>query len=127
LPESVIGVADYRGDVVPVIDLRSRFGLPREAATRRTKWILVSLGNQAVALVVDGVSDVFGTAGAELRPAPGIGGDDRRNIMGVTQHDGRLTFVLDVMRLRGVVESLSLPQRAGSSSTPARGSIGPKS
>ena len=108
LPEAVMGVADYRGDVVPVIDLRVRFGLPPAPPSRRTKWIVASVSGQAAALVVDAVTDVFGTKGAELRPAPGLGGgDDRRGILGVTMQDEKLTFVLDVARLRPLVDSVA--------------------
>src|SRR5262245_38890741 len=39
--ESVKGVADYRGDVVPVVDLRERFGLPEATPTRKNKWIVI--------------------------------------------------------------------------------------
>src|SRR6476469_402828 len=54
-PPSVCGVADYRGDVVPVIDLRVRFGMPAVPPTRRTKWIVVEVSQRFVALVVDAV------------------------------------------------------------------------
>jgi len=96
-PPSVIGVTDYRGDVIPVIDIRMRFGLPTLPPTRRTKWIVVTVGGASVALVVDAVTDVFGTAGAELSPPPPLGGgEERRSIVGVTSYDGRMVFVLDV-------------------------------
>jgi len=45
-------IADYRGEVVPVIDLRIRFGLPAVPATRRTKWIVVEVQARFIALVV---------------------------------------------------------------------------
>ena len=45
-PESVVGVADYRGDVVVVIDMRVRFGLPPSPSTRKTKWIVLDLGGR---------------------------------------------------------------------------------
>ena len=129
LPESVVGVADYRGDVVPVIDLRARFGLPLTPSSRRTKWIVASVGGQAAALVVDGVTDVFGTKGVELRPAPGLGGgDDRRGLLGVTMHESKLTFVIDVARLRPLVDSVAsglrsagAPLRLSHPPSPGRG------
>src|SRR5580704_5987759 len=77
-PRAVVGVADYRGEVLPVIDLRLRFGLPPAEVNRRTKWIVVEVASRLAALVVDGVTEVFGTAGAELRPAPPLAGDDVR-------------------------------------------------
>jgi purine-binding chemotaxis protein CheW len=113
-PPSIVGVADYRGEVVPVVDLRSRFGLASAEATRRTKWIIVAVGGRLVALVVDSVTEVFGTAGAELRPAPTLGGDDVRGIEGVTTHEGSLVFVLGTEHLRDVTEPLVGAGPAGS-------------
>ena len=108
-PGAILGVADYRGDVLPVVDLRLRFGLPAAEVTRRTKWIVVDISGRLAALVVDGVTEVFGTAGAELRPAPPLPGDDVRGIAGVSHHGGGLVFVLDLSRLRDLTEPLALP------------------
>lgn len=119
-PRSIRGVADYRGLVVPVLDLRERFELD-PVDTRRTKWIVIDPtrsaksvepstraapatpasspggGGSHAALVVDSVTDVFGTGGANVMPAPPLGaGDDVRGIEGVTSYDGSLVFVLDV-------------------------------
>jgi purine-binding chemotaxis protein CheW len=131
-PRSVVGVADYRGDVVPVVDLRIRFALPPADATRKTKWIVVDLGSAVegtgghaihsrpseqskpggapgplLALVVDAVTDVFGTGGAELRPPPALGGgEDVRGIAGVASHSGGLVFVLDTTRLRDLAAAV---------------------
>jgi purine-binding chemotaxis protein CheW len=111
LPPAVAGVADHRGDVIPIVDLRSRFGLEASADRTRSKWILVDVGERSVGLVVDQVTDVFGTGGENLRPAPSLGGgDDTRGIAGVASHDGRLVFVLEVDRFeqltRGLAESV---------------------
>ncbi|MEI7892759.1 MAG: chemotaxis protein CheW [Myxococcales bacterium] len=105
-PHAVAGVADYRGEVVPVVDMRERFGLLSVPASRRTKWIVVDVGDQLVALVVDYVTEVFGTAEIDLRPPPPMGGHDARGITGVTTHRGVMVFVLDVVRLREVTEPL---------------------
>jgi purine-binding chemotaxis protein CheW len=105
-PPSVAGVADHRGEVVPVIDLRVRFGVRGERDERRAKWILVDVAGRTVGLIVDSVTEVFGTGGAELRSPPRLGpGDDVRGILGVTSHEGRLTFVLEVDRF----ETLTAP------------------
>jgi purine-binding chemotaxis protein CheW len=124
-PPAVIGVADYRGEVVPVIDLRVRFGLDPSQATRRTKWIIVDVDSRFVALVVDAVTEVFGTGGTELRPVPSLGaGDDVRGISGVTNHLGTLTFVLDTRRF-GELTAPLVSAGALKSSMPPPGSLPP--
>jgi purine-binding chemotaxis protein CheW len=107
-PPEVSGVADHRGDVVPVIDLRTRFGLPMATPSRTTKWILVDAGERMVGLVVDAVTEVFGTGGDEIRPTPAIGGGrDLRGISGVTNHNGILIFVLDTKRFTQIVNDIA--------------------
>jgi purine-binding chemotaxis protein CheW len=107
-PAEVAGVADHRGDVVPVIDLRVRFNLEQRAAERGTKWILITLGARIVGLVVDSVTEVFGARNDEIRPTPEVGGkSDLRGISGVARHEGKLTFVLDTARFLEIVEALS--------------------
>jgi purine-binding chemotaxis protein CheW len=120
-PRSVVGVADFRSEVVPVVDLRVRFGLEATPATRKTKWIVVEVtGEDAparrrlVAVVVDAVTEVFGTLGAGLRPAPSLGGgEDERGIEGVTTHEGSLVFVLQTTALRDLTEPLAVAGRIG--------------
>jgi purine-binding chemotaxis protein CheW len=132
-PRAVVGVADYRGDVVAVVDLRTRFGLPPSEVTRKTKWIVVDVGasllqemegpgpsSRLIALVVDAVTEVFGRAGTKLRAAPALGaGEDVRGIAGVTTHSGAehgrtkgyaesgLVFVLDTTRLRDLADAVA--------------------
>lgn len=132
-PRSVVGVADYRGDVVSVVDLRSRFGLQTAPVTRKTKWIVVDVaeaaldrsggggpGRALVALVVDAVTEVFGTGGSDLRPAPQLGsGEDVRGIAGVTTHSEGLVFVLDTTRLRDLAEPAKR-EEGGAPALPAR-------
>jgi purine-binding chemotaxis protein CheW len=107
-PSTVAGVADHRGHVIPIVDLRARFGLSRVADRRRAKWILVRVEERTFGLAVDRVTDVFGTGGVEIRPAPSLGGgEDSRGIVGVTSYEGGLVFVLDVPRLYDLVRALS--------------------
>jgi purine-binding chemotaxis protein CheW len=118
-PRSVAGVADFRGEVIPVVDLRARFGLPAAPSTRKTKWIVVDVSSRLVALVADAVTEVFGTGGAELRPAPSLGGgDDLRGIAGVTSHGAGLVFVLDTARLRELTDPLAASGKIGPGAPP---------
>jgi purine-binding chemotaxis protein CheW len=124
-PKAVRGVASFRGDVVPVVDLRVRFALPELEALRRSKWIVVDVsrgaspgshkgppsqagGGRFVALVVDSVTEVFGTGGEAIRPAPPLGaGDDLRGIEGVASHPDGLVFVLDVRAFGPIVDAVA--------------------
>ena len=122
-PLSVRGVASFRGEVVPVIDLRVRFGLGPIDGHRRNKWIIIDVTPRArsaahepapvqpagrfIALVVDAVTDVFGTGGEQIRPAPALGmGDDVRGIEGVVTHGGGLVFVLAVRAWSALAEAV---------------------
>jgi purine-binding chemotaxis protein CheW len=108
MPSEVAGVSDHRGEVIPVIDLRVRFGLERMESARSTKWILLHAGGErSVGIVVDSVTEVFGALEG-VRPTPEVGGNrDVRGIAGVVTHNGRLTFVLETGRFIELFESLS--------------------
>jgi len=119
-PPAIVGVADHRSEVVPILDVRRRFGLPEAARTRRTKWILVMLASRSVGLVVDAVSEVFGVGEADRRPVPAVGtGDAARGIQAVYAHRGELIFVLDVDRIGAAAELVDFGPR----SCPARGGM----
>jgi purine-binding chemotaxis protein CheW len=97
-PAEVVGVADHRGEVLPVVDLRVRFSLPPTPHTRKTKWIIVrvSARRQPVALVVDVVTDVFGAGESDERVVPELGhGEDTRGIQTVYAHERQLVFVIE--------------------------------
>jgi purine-binding chemotaxis protein CheW len=107
-PREVAGVADHRGEVVPVIDLRVRFGLEPQGEGRNTKWILIRVdGDNLVGIIVDAVTEVFGT-GDGIQPTPEVGGNrERRGISGVVNHNGKLTFVLDTARFVEIFAALA--------------------
>jgi len=108
-PEEIIGVSDHRGDVLPVVDLRVRFGLGELGPTRKTKWIIVRIPgrDQQFALVVDSVADVFGAGTAEQRAVPELGrGKDLRGICQVFSHGETLVFVVDPAIVTSAAQSL---------------------
>jgi purine-binding chemotaxis protein CheW len=112
-PPAVRGVTDYRGEVIPVVDLRARFGLPEVEPTRRVKWIVVNAGGTCAALVVDDTFGVFGTAGVALRPAPALGGGaDIRGVKGVATHGDDMVFVLELRGVAELTSSVALPEMA---------------
>jgi len=108
---AVVGVADHRGRVIPVVALRPRFGLPDKDTSRLTKWVLVRAATGSVAFVVDRVLDVASTDGS-LAPAPSVGGEEQdRALRGVVSLEGRLVFVLDEDKLASVLAGLEVAIR----------------
>lgn len=76
VPEFMEGVADLRGEVIPVVDVRRRFGLQAGTPTRKTKLMVVQMAEATVGLVVDAVVEVLRVPRAAIRPAPPLAGRD---------------------------------------------------
>ena len=91
-PPAVLGVLNLRGVVVPIIDLRVRFGMPAAEFTAH--------GDQEFGIVVDKVMDVVDIAPDQVRPAPAAGGTSAAEaIAGIATVDERLLILLDAERL----------------------------
>lgn len=101
---TIVGVSAYRGLVVPVLDLRIRFGFPPEI-TRKTKWIMLKPAGSLVGIVVDSVEGVFSVSEKDVRPAPDVGyDDDKQHLIGVTSRADQLVFLVDGMFLLELAE-----------------------
>ena len=99
-PPYVLGVLNLRGAIVPVIDMRLRFGLPREEYTANTVTVIVTVAGRNFGVVVDGVSDVLDVTAANLRPVPDMGTTvDTEYLKGLTAVDERMVLLLDVDKL----------------------------
>lgn len=69
-PPFVVGVFRLRGEVIPLLDVRERLGLPAVESGRRTRFLVVHVAGQRVGLVVDEVCEVVRLTRREIRPAP---------------------------------------------------------
>jgi purine-binding chemotaxis protein CheW len=69
-PTFVEGVVDLRGEVIPVVDVRRRFGLPAASHGRQAKFLVVRVGQSVLALVVDAVREVVRIPRSAIRPVP---------------------------------------------------------
>jgi purine-binding chemotaxis protein CheW len=106
-PAFVLGVADHRGNVIPIVDLRSRFGLPPDSSGRG-KWILAEALGRDVGLSVDEVTQVFGRPPEGVRPPPELArGPAGDFVHGVMSLHGELVFLLDLDRLAGVPDAIA--------------------
>lgn len=69
-PEYLLGILNLRGLIVPIFDLRCRFGMGLTTATRAHVVIIVSVMDRTVGLLVDAVSDILTVQTSEIRPIP---------------------------------------------------------
>jgi purine-binding chemotaxis protein CheW len=104
VPPHVKGVINLRGRVIPIVDLRLKFGLPAQDATERTCIIVVDAaingGRSSLGFVVDGVNEVMNITGDEIEPTPDFG--ERANtayIQGVAKRGSRVKMLLDLDRV----------------------------
>jgi purine-binding chemotaxis protein CheW len=122
------GVARLRDEIVPVVDVRRRFGLAPAPAGARTKFLVVKVGARRVALVVDEVCEVLRVDRGAIRPAPPVAaGSGPRFFLGVCggggragrrgADTGRLRLLVDVRALLGP----ALPPDGGSADARAAG------
>lgn len=100
-PPFVKGVINLRGVIVPVLDLRIRFGLDQPAYDATTVVIVLNVAERVVGVVVDAVCDVVPLAPATIQPPPEFAGSvlDLRYITGLATVDGRLVILLDIEKL----------------------------
>lgn len=106
-PPFLEGMVYLRGRVVPVINLRVRFGLPAVAFDMSSRLIVVRLDKRLVALAVDNAREYRSFPDGALEPAPeALMGYEADYLTGVFHQDKRLILVLDVPRL---LESTALP------------------
>ncbi|MEY2632341.1 MAG: chemotaxis protein CheW [Pseudomonadota bacterium] len=118
LPPSIRGVINLRGAVVPVIDLKARFGSARTEITHRTCIVIIELGeeedHQVIGIVVDTVSEVLEIPGQDIEPPPSFGARIRTDfIAGMGKIAGRFVILLNVGRVLSVEELASLSQMEG--------------
>ena len=116
-PEFVKGVVNLRGQVIPVMDLRLRFGMEAIDYTDRTCIIVVEIagpsGTILIGIVVDAVSEVVSIKGADIEDAPSFGSDlDTRYILGMAKMEGGVKILLDIDRVLSGNEITLLEQAA---------------
>jgi purine-binding chemotaxis protein CheW len=99
-PEYVDGVINLRGKVIPIIDLRSRLGMPRKEHGKNTRIIVVEVGGKVIGFVVDAVREVLRIPGNVTEPPPSILGSVREEyITAVGKLDDRLLILLDLEKV----------------------------
>lgn len=117
-PAFVRGVVNLRGKVIPVVDLRLKFGMEGHEDTERTCVIVVQVarnGQQIImGLIVDEVSEVVDIAGSHIEPPPSFGATvDTDFILGLGKVGQKVVMLLDVDRVLSGEETAMMSQAAG--------------
>ena len=100
-PAHIKGVINLRGKVVPVIDLRLKFGLPAGEYTQRTCIIVTQVRGESgpilMGTIVDGVSEVLNLSGAEIEDTPDFGENiGSQYLLGMAKVKGKVKILLDI-------------------------------
>ncbi|WJG08388.1 chemotaxis protein CheW [Aliiglaciecola sp. LCG003] len=99
-PEYVLGIINLRGNVVTVIDTRTRFGLPPTDITDNTRIVIIESDEQVVGILVDSVAEVVYLRSSEIDSAPNVGTEESAKfIQGVSNRDGELLILVDLNKL----------------------------
>jgi purine-binding chemotaxis protein CheW len=99
-PSFLKGVINLRGDVIPVIDLRDKFGLEQRPYDETTRVIVVEVGGKLVGMVVDSVSQVVRIPAEQIEPTPTVAGLSSADcIDGVAKVKDELVMLLDADKL----------------------------
>jgi len=107
-PHFVEGVINLRGQVIPVVDLRQRFGMPPAERGSETRVMVAEVGEFIIGLIVDGVSEVLTVSGEQVEPpSPAIVGPKSLFIRGVARLGDRLLVLLGLEHLLGSDELAS--------------------
>jgi len=110
-PEFVEGVINLRGKVIPVVDLRKRFGLPAEEESKENRIVVVDIGAQDIGVIVDAVTEVLRIATDSVEPPSSvITTADSEYLLGIAKLDSRLIILLDLEQVLTEVEHNSLQE-----------------
>lgn len=112
-PDFVKGVINLRGKVIPVMDLRLKFGLPPIDYTDRTCIIVVEIPTSfdriLIGIVVDSVSEVLNIGASEIEDTPAFGTEvDTDTILGVAKVEGNVKILLNIDRVLNTTDIASL-------------------
>jgi purine-binding chemotaxis protein CheW len=112
-PSFVRGVINLRGKVIPVVDLRTKFGMESVEDTEETCIIVVDVGALGMGITVDAVSEVVEIAGCDIEDAPTFGkGVNTDFILGMGKANKKVTMLLDIRQVLTNEESMDLAAAA---------------
>ncbi|MCS6862350.1 MAG: chemotaxis protein CheW [Abditibacteriales bacterium] len=108
-PPFMCGVINLRGKVIPVVDLRLKFGMESVAHTDETCIIVVQVRDAEMGIIVDKVSEVRDIAASDIEDTPSFGADVNTDyILGIGKSEGRVKILLDIDKVLSSQEVVAL-------------------
>lgn len=105
VPNYIKGVINLRGVIIPIIDLRTRFGVEAAIYNQNTRIIIVSLADKEVGLIVDEANDVMNIQVNQIESQPDVIGTEKQNyITGVVKQNNRLLILLKLEKILNLQE-----------------------
>ncbi len=99
-PLYVLGIINLRGNVVTVINTRSRFGIESSEITDNTRVVIIESESHVIGILVDSVAEVVYLRASEIDLAPNVGNDESAKfIQGVSNKEGELLILVDLNKL----------------------------
>jgi purine-binding chemotaxis protein CheW len=100
VPAFIEGLINLRGSVIPIVNLRKRFGLPARDVDDETRTIVVNIHDKTVGCIVDAVTQVMRISREEIQPPPlSVLAISHQYIAGLARLEDRLLIILDIDRL----------------------------
>lgn len=113
MPAYVRGLVNLRGKVIPVVELRKKFGMEPVPDTDQTCIIVVHTHDTMLGVVVDQVSEVLDIPVTDVVDPPRLGDDmNAEFLLGIGKNQGRVSLLLDVKAVFGAESLAALPQMA---------------
>lgn len=122
MPDFIVGIINLRGNVIPVIDLRERFGLARSERDDQTRIMVTRMESRIVGMIVDSVSQVMKIPKSNIQPPPStIAGLAGKYLQGIGKIDEKMIMLLDIERIMSANERVSLTRTSddANASSPA--------
>jgi len=99
-PDYIKGLINLRSTVIPIVDLRLRFGLPQQEQTDATRIMVVNVAGKTLGIIVDAVSEVLRISHDQIAPPPPtVAGLGREYLTGLVKLDNRLLILLDIDKI----------------------------
>ena len=108
-PSFVEGVINLRGRVIPVIDLRTKMGMPKKEADNNTRIVVIEISGKTVGFIVDAVKEVLRIPSSITEPPPQIvAGVNSEYIKSVGKLEDRLLILIDLEKILSATETEKL-------------------